>query len=575
VAVSAAERRYILDNLTRLAAADINNLWRIAQLQSDLEFAAYITQAFPEIVDPYHQLAAEAGATFFEEDFPAITTAAIQAPSLPADQLTKSVQWALGADGDQAIERMVGTAQRAIYDGERDTTVANASSNGLRWVRVARPNACAFCRLLASRTATDTTYSGAGVRAKIDPTTGAPYPDGRQTTVVFGRRRGGSKQTVGNEYHDYCQCTAKAIPAGVDPMDYLSATEPQFAELAQQWDEQYQKARADAGTGDTKLILSKWRAQEGVEVYTPKPKAPKFDRKLLDNATSIEEAANYISGKHGIKVDQLISSPMVNGVPIETSVARGVDILSAARAAKPHYIDARTAREFGQAVDDTLDKYSFLTLDEIKADFYPAGSPVSSMAHASPKVGREKGNGARYVAVNQFADAEGEVQGSAYVRYRKAVALDSFDSRYKAAIEERPVYAVMIHEMGHVVDFNSGGRAQVDAFQAIRDRVLQTPEAVALREKVFAEKPGAMERLYGNRLELTPEFEDLEKQWHRDNLVSSYSFKDDSRDAGVYWTEALAEAFADVELRGDKAEEASKIIHKAMVDAARKHKAAK
>ena len=573
--VSAAERRFVLDNLTRLAEADIRKMWRVAELQTDLEFAAYVTQAFPEIVDPYHQMAAQAGATFFEEDFPEITTPPVLAPPLPTEQLAKSASWALAADGVEAISRMAGTTQRAIYDGERDTTAANASENGMRWVRVARPDACAFCKLLASRTANGTTYSSSGVRKKIDPTTGKPFADGRMTTAVYGRRRTGSKRKTNAEYHDHCHCTAKAIPSGRDPMNYLSATEPQFAELAQQWDDQYQKARADAGTGDAKSILKSWRKQDAADVTLPAPPAPKFDRKVLDNATSVDQAANYIGGKHGIKVDQLINSPMANGVPIKTSVARGTDILSAAQAAKPHYIDARTAREFGQAVDDTLDKYPFLALDEIKADFYPAGNPLSSMAHASPKAGADKGNGARYVAVNRFADAEGEVQGSAYARYSKTVALDSFDSRYKEAIVDRPVYAVMIHEMGHVVDFNSGGRAQVDAFQAVRDHILRTPEAVALREKAFAEKAGAMERLYGNRFELTPEFEELEKQWHRDNLVSSYSFKDDSRDAGVYWTEALAEAFADVELRGDKAELASKIIHKAMVNAARTHKAAK
>jgi hypothetical protein len=92
--VSAAERRFILDNLTRVAEADIRKMWRAAELQTDVEFAAYVTQAFPLIVDPYHQLAAQTGATFFEDDFPTITTPAVQAPPLPTEQLTKSVGWA-------------------------------------------------------------------------------------------------------------------------------------------------------------------------------------------------------------------------------------------------------------------------------------------------------------------------------------------------------------------------------------------------------------------------------------------------------------------------------------------------
>jgi hypothetical protein len=257
--VSAAERRFVLDNLTRLAEADIQRMWRAAELQTDVEFAAYVTQAFPEIVDPYHQMAAELGATFFEEDFPAITQPPLLVPPLPPEQLKSSAEWALGADGVEAISRMAGTAQRAIYDGERNTTAANARRNGMRWVRVARPDACAFCRLLASRAAAGETYSGSGVQLKIDPDTGLPFEDRRKTAVVYGRRRTGSKQATGKEYHDHCHCTAKAIPSGVDPMDYLSETEPQAADLAAQWSNEYDKAAKAAGSGDPKKILTEWR----------------------------------------------------------------------------------------------------------------------------------------------------------------------------------------------------------------------------------------------------------------------------------------------------------------------------
>ena len=232
--VSAAERRFVLDNLTRLAEADIQRMWRAAELQTDLEFAAYVTQAFPDIVDPYQQMAAQLGATFFEEDFPAITTAAVLAAPLPTEQLTKSAAWALAADGVKAIGRMSGTTQRAIYDGERDTTAANASKNRMKWVRVARPDACAFCRLLASR---------------------AAAADGQYNSEQSARFR-----ADGKKYHDDCHCTAAAIPRGEDPMDYLSATEPQFADLAAQWSNEYDKARGAAESGDPKKILAEWRA---------------------------------------------------------------------------------------------------------------------------------------------------------------------------------------------------------------------------------------------------------------------------------------------------------------------------
>jgi hypothetical protein len=259
--VSAAEHRLILDNLTRLAEADIQRMWRAAELQTDLEFAAYVTQAFPEIVDPYHQMAAQTAATIFEEDFPLLSTATpvVVADPLPVEQLKKSAEWALGAEGTKAIDRMIGTTQRAVYNGDRETTISNANNRGMRWVRVARPEACSFCRLLASRTATGTTYSGSGVALKIDPKTGKPFADRRKTTVVSGRRRTGSKQSTGSEYHDHCHCVAKAVPARADPMEYLARTEPQAADLAAQWNNEYEKASKAATSGDVKAILSEWR----------------------------------------------------------------------------------------------------------------------------------------------------------------------------------------------------------------------------------------------------------------------------------------------------------------------------
>lgn len=578
MAVSASERRFILDNLTRLAEADIRAMWRLAEVQSDVEFAAYVIDAFPEVIGPYYELASQASATFFEEEFPAITQAPVIADSLPDDKLRNAARWALSADGDQAISRMAGTTQRAIYDGDRNTTTQNAGRAGMSYVRVARPNACAFCRLLASRTADGETYSAAGVIQKIDPETNKPFEDGRLTTVVYGRRRSGSKQKVGKEYHDFCHCVAKAIPRGVDPMEYLQRSEPEAAELASRWDAEYLDARGKAKSEDPRAILSEWRKRPGVEDYVPKPATAPFDRSVLDNATSVEQVGQYINGKHGINVDALIDSPMAQGIPIETSIARGVDVLSAAKAAKPFYLDPRTAREFGQSIDDVFTDLPFLELDEFKADFYPSGNPLSSVAHAGQRVGPERGNGASRLVINQMADAEGEAPGSAYERYRRGISADSFDNRYKAEAIKRPAYSVGIHEVGHVVHFNGGDPTQVtkDCFLALRQEIFNTPGAKALREQILRDKPGAFERLAGNRLELMPEYEEFERQWFRDNLVSAYSFKDGDRSTGIpdrY--EMLAEAFADVRLRGDNAEKASKIVHDVMVEAARKNKTKK
>lgn len=280
--VSAAERRFILDQLGVQAAATVERLWDAANRFGDVDFFTYISDAFPEIAIGYHQIAAEYAASWFEYDFPDLTAVPVTAPAVEA--LKKSAEWALGADGRKALDRMGGTMQRAIYNGDRDTTVFNAESNGMRWMRVARPNACGFCRLLASRT-DDLYRSEEAALGVVGRSVNLSIADRRmiasgqmtreealarrdqmQLTYQIGERRGtprgrrtrGSK-ALGDPYHDDCKCTAKAVPLNQDPIEYLYETEPEFAFLAEQWNTEYLKAREAAGSGDPKAILAEWR----------------------------------------------------------------------------------------------------------------------------------------------------------------------------------------------------------------------------------------------------------------------------------------------------------------------------
>lgn len=552
--VSPAEREYVLSQIGRFAETDLNNLWRQAEQLGTEEFFAYVRDGFVELANGYHQTTGQLAATWFEEsDLGSSFVARVAEPITP-DRLLNSANWALGGDGVQGLARMQGSMQRAVYDGARDTVVLNAEATRSRWIRVARANACEFCRMLATRSG-DYAYL---TRESAQTVTG---------TLARNRRKGARK--MGSKFHDDCYCTAVEVRDNQSVEDVL--TEDKLR-LYEQWSDEYDKAVANAGTTDTKKVLAAWREQTA---STPPatPASGPLDRAVLDSANSVEQAAIYIRAKHGISVDALIDSPLSRGVPIEESIRRGTDPLRAAKAAKPHYIDARTAREMAQAVDDVLEKYPFLELDELAADFYPVGNPLGSMAHAKVKLDQNgKWVGAQRVTINQFADAEGDKPGTSYERYVQWALSDANDEGYKAETAKRPVYAVIVHEMGHVVDFNSGGSARQKAALALREYILQTPEAQKLRQKILDEKPGAFERLYGNRLEITPEYEKLEKRWLKKNLVSAYSFTDSDRNKSINLTEALAEAFADVELRGDKATQASKIIHKAMLDAAREYR---
>lgn len=283
--VSAAERRFILNQLGQQAQDTMIRLWDAAGRFDDINFFEYISDAFPEIAIGFHQVAAEVAAGLFEEDFPGLRAAVAGPPAV--EQLRKSAQWALGADGDDALTRLNGTMQRTIYNGDRETTIDSAYSNSMRWVRVARPNACAFCRMLASRsTLSDDLYRseeaalrvvGRSVNLSIADRRmiasgqmtrdeALARRDEMQLTYQIGRRKGSPRakrlrggRTYGEKYHDDCYCTAKAIPGGSDPLEYLYQVEPEAAALAEQWNTEYVKARQASESGDPKKILAEWR----------------------------------------------------------------------------------------------------------------------------------------------------------------------------------------------------------------------------------------------------------------------------------------------------------------------------
>lgn len=189
-------------------------------------------------MDPFVSLAGDLAASWFEESAPSSPYIAVTAPPIPEARLESSARWALGAQGDQGLKRLEGTVQRAVFDGARDTIVLNVDRTGSHWIRHARSDACAFCRMLATRH-DNPRYWYASNNSALD--------------VVDPRNRG--PRALGSTgYHDDCRCIAIEVREGQDytPPDYV-----------EQWNDEYRKARANAGTGDAKQILAAWR-QQGV-----------------------------------------------------------------------------------------------------------------------------------------------------------------------------------------------------------------------------------------------------------------------------------------------------------------------
>lgn len=264
------ERQEILTDLSTLAIRDLVAVWRQGS-RVDVDFRAFILDAFPEIATAYSGVAAELAADWYVATAPDVAFTPVVAAAPSVEVLTKSAQWALGAEGEVALDRMSGTVQRSVFDGARETTLINvAREPGSRWVRHAQPGACAFCRMMASRHKNPRTWyrSERSALDVVGRSANLTSSDRRQLAagadrdeILAHRSRGRVGQQRGNRavgstgYHDYCRCIAVEVRVGqeYEPPEYV-----------QQWDDEYQKARANAGTGDPKAILAAWR-QQGVK----------------------------------------------------------------------------------------------------------------------------------------------------------------------------------------------------------------------------------------------------------------------------------------------------------------------
>lgn len=207
------ERRNVLVDLAKLAIADLIAVWRRA-LVSDVNFAEFLVDAFPEIATTYASMSAEVAADWFEASDPGSKYVAVVA-DIPQKRLLRSAQWALGGDGKVALDRMTGSMQRAVFDGARETTQLNVERTGSRWAVHARAAACPWCRMMATR--------------------GSVYKSGATALASC---------------HDNGHCIAVEIRSGsnYEPPSYV-----------EKWDDEYLKARANAGTGDIAAIQAAWR----------------------------------------------------------------------------------------------------------------------------------------------------------------------------------------------------------------------------------------------------------------------------------------------------------------------------
>lgn len=223
----------MLGELDRRMGAEVAGFWRsLADRVPSSEFRRLVVEAFPEIVTPYVSAAADLGTVWYNSQPSAVRFSATPAELPPVERLQGSASWALSVgSGENAIALLAGAAERALFDGLRQTVVDNvAREPGARWARHASANACGFCRMIATRHVGEdaTFYSSAEAASRVV---------GRKQSAMAAFNRAPRKTRgsgeLGDKYHDNCHCVAVMIRPG---QDY---TPPAYVE---QWNRDYIEA---------------------------------------------------------------------------------------------------------------------------------------------------------------------------------------------------------------------------------------------------------------------------------------------------------------------------------------------
>lgn len=259
LAEQVAYQAAMLDLSTAAIGDLVDAVGDFANLSADAA-AALIRDTVPLLVAEYGAEAAAMSADFYEDArYAALGAAAagftaVMAPEPGDDVVQDALGWALAPlfvpeappDTATTLRRSAAKLQTYVAGQGRDTVERNAERDpvGTRYARYASPNACAFCRMLATRGSTyRTEQSATRVVGEVDEF-------GAQTRGVRGT------QPLGEKYHDNCKCIAVPVFPGdrYDPAPHIA-----------EWGDQYTVVSRATGTtrGDVSALLAKWRELYG------------------------------------------------------------------------------------------------------------------------------------------------------------------------------------------------------------------------------------------------------------------------------------------------------------------------
>ena len=188
-----------------------------------------VLRAVPQIVEGYRPAAAEIAGVFYEDtqDLVFSSDAVASAGQVPAGQLQGSARWAVYSNSsDSTMEtRLSGVMQRFVLNGARlyaHEVMGRDEGTKRGWVRAAQPDACAFCRMLATRYWYEEMDYASAEKAGLR----SEYADK-------------SVQVKGDRYHDHCRCVP-VLRAKYTPPDYVHQWEHEYRQIADGIEQEFQ-----------------------------------------------------------------------------------------------------------------------------------------------------------------------------------------------------------------------------------------------------------------------------------------------------------------------------------------------
>lgn len=441
---------------------------------------------------------------------------------IPRAQTDKTVDWALFAPGaEPPVERLTTAAQRLTRNAARQTITGNAKnvSGGYSWARYASPTACAFCRMLATRSVgKKAEWVGGGVytseaAAMSDSSFVGEIPADQLWVDDQGHEHA--------KYHRHCHCQPVPIPPGG------SYVVPPFVK---DWDEQYAEATAN--------LDERGEPTNGLNVASEMRRldAEKKKKRAADDQAAADRAAAR-------KAAQKATAEAARRAPLVADLNNAKTVEEVTRAAQA--LHPGMLFRFSDGLDVEQLKATMFALNNMTEKYGVKVRQVLSVPDRDTVIAR---------TVSDSASLRAGIPPSITINRKFWEDPSWFDLASRNAVARGfhysgtgvPGYDHMIHELGHVmVDMSEMNGQRLDFYPEIA--LWNYWEAHYGAQYVEAARTDPL--IYDKKFE----------EWLAANK---------SKYAKTNNHELLAEAFQDVETNGDNAHEMSKVLHRMIVEAA-------